>query len=303
MEMVEFIKQIPGPVFIWLFLVFSLICIVLMRFLTDADGTASRAPVVEAGLDAVAVAVLQGGADSVIRSRVFSLMSRGLVAIENEKKKMRIHAVSGARNGGLSALDAEIMAFLSIERTPEALFTDKDFRARIEAHLADVRAGLELRHLVKGKVQQERAVRIALLFGALIAAFGGLKLYLGVMRAKPIVFLVISLLVSEVIVFLIFRKRKYLTRLGRVYLKNLRERFNWTKKRRTLPQGVDPALLVALFGAGHVYVSSLYPQYTEAFKRNAAGGSGCSGGCGGGSSSDGGSSGGGCGGCGGCGGD
>lgn len=304
MEMVEFIRQIPGPVFIWFFLAFSLFCIVLTMLLTDADGSASYASVDEAGLDPVAVAVLQGGVDSVIRSRVFSLMNRGLVVIENEKKKTSIHGAGGVRPGGLSALDTEILAFLSTERTPEDLFRDKDFRAKIEAHLVDVRAGLERRHLVKGSSQQARSVRIALLFGALLAFLGGLKLYLGVMYARPIVFLVISLLASEGILFLIFRKRKYLTRLGRVYLKNLRERFRWTRKRRTLPEGIDPAFLVALFGAGHLYVSSLYPQYTEAFKRNAAGGSGCSGGCGGGgSSSDGGSSGGGCGGCGGCGGD
>lgn len=303
MVMVEFIRQIPGPIFVWLFLAFSLLCIVLTLLLADADGTASHGPVDEAGLDPVAVAVLQGGVDSVIRSRVFSLLNRGHVVIENEKKKMSIHGASGARPGGLSALDTEILAFLSTERAPEDLFRDKDFRARIETHLAGVRAELERRRLVKGSSQQARSVRIALLFGALIAFLGGLKLYLGVMHARPIVFLVIALLASEVILFFIIRKRKYLTRLGRVYLKNLRERFRWTRKRRTLPDGVDPAFLVALFGAGHLYVSSLYPQYTEAFKRNAAGGSGCSGGCGGGGSSDGGSSGGGCGGCGGCGGD
>lgn len=300
-EMIEFIRQIPGPIFIWFFLAFSLLCIVLTMLLTDADGSARHAPVDESGLDPVAVAVLQGGVDSVIRSRVFSLMNRGLVVIENGKKKASIRAASKADTRGLSAIDTEILAFLSIERTTEALFTDEEFRARVEAHLADVRAGLELRNLVKNEAQQARVVKITLLFGALVASLGGLKLYLGVMRAKPIAFLVIVFIVSEAILFLILRKRKHLTRLGRVYLKDLRERFRWTRKRKTLPEGVDPALLVALYGAGHLYVSSLYPQYTEAFRRNASGGSGCSGGCGGGSSS--GSSDGGSGGCGGCGGD
>lgn len=297
--MFEFIRQIPGPQFLAAFLAFSLFCILLMRSLIDADGSTGHAFVEEAGLDPAAVAMLQGGVDSVIRSRVFSLMNLGLAVIEGLKEHMRVRAASGTRPGGLSALDVEVLAFLSTSRTPEELFRDKGFRARVEAHLADVRAGLERRHLIRNQSQQARALRIALLFGALIAALGGLKLYLGITHAKPIAFLVILLLASEVLLVFVFKKGKRLTRLGRDYLKNLRERFRWTLKRKTLPQGVNPAFLVALYGAGHLSVSSLYPQYSEAFKRNAAGTSGCSGGCGGGgSSSDGGS-----GGCGGCGGD
>jgi uncharacterized protein (TIGR04222 family) len=296
--MVEFIRQIPGPLFLAAFLAFSLLCILLMRSLTDADGSTGQAFVEEAGLDPVAVAMLQGGLDSVIRSRVFSLMNLGLVIIEGEKENMRVRAASGARPGGLSGLDMEILAFLSAMRTPEELFRDRGFRARVEAHLVDVRAGLERRQLIRSQSQQARAFRIALFFGALIAALGGLKLYLGITHAKPVVFLVILLLASEVFLLFIFKKGKGLTRLGRDYLKNLRERFRWTLKRKKLPQGVDLSFLVALYGAGHLSVNSLYPQYSEAFRRNAAGASGCSGGCGGGGSSDGGS-----GGCGGCGGD
>lgn len=301
-EMVEFIRQIPGPQFLVVFLAFSLLCIVLMRLLTDADGSSSHAFMESSGMDPVAVALLQGGVNSVIRSRVFSLMSSGLIVIEGQKKSMRVRA-SGKACPGLSALDREVLTFLSSEREPGELFRDKGFIAKIEYCLIDVEASLERSHLIRSQAQQGRAVRIALFFGALIAALGGLKLYLGVTHGKPVAFLVISLLVSELVLFFIFKKGKRLTRGGRDYLKTLRERFKWTLKRKTLPQGVEPAFLVALYGAGLMSVSSLYPQYTEAFRRNAAGGSGCSGGCGGAGSSDGGSSGGGCGGCGGCGGD
>lgn len=299
--MFELIRQIPGPVFLGVFAAFSLLCIVLMRSLTDADGFCGHASVEESGLDPVAVAVLQGGVNSVIRSRVFSLMNQGLVVIEEQKKKMRVRASGAASPRELSALDREVLAFLSTARSPVELFKDMDFRARIDALLTGVKADLERRHLLRGEAQQTRAIRIALFFGALIAALGGLKLYLGVTHGKPIAFLVILLLVSEAFLFFIFRNGKRLTRLGRDYLKNLRERFKWTRKRQALPQGIDPAFLVVLYGAGHLSVSSLYPQYSEAFKRNASSGSGCSGGCGGSSS---GSSDGGCGGgCGGCGGD
>ncbi|MBI1910902.1 MAG: TIGR04222 domain-containing membrane protein [Deltaproteobacteria bacterium] len=267
--------------------------------MTDADGSSSHAFDEGACLDPVAIAVLQGGVNSVIRSRVFSLMKMGLVFVENETKKMRVRDAGKVRPQGLSALDAEVLAFLSTPRTPEVLFRDRGFRTRVEAHLVNVRAGLERCHLLRSKVQQRGVNRIALFFGALIAVPGGLKLYLGVTHGKPVAFLVISFLISEAILFLMFKKRKHLTRLGRDYLKNLRERFRWTLKRQTLPEGVDPAFLVALYGAGHLSVSSLYPQYSEAFKRNATGTSGCSGGCGGSSGCSGGCSGGGCGGCGG----
>lgn len=299
--MFELIRQIPGPVFLVAFSAFSLFCMVLMRLLTDADGSSSHAFMEHPDLDPVAVALLQGGVNSVIRSRVFSLMNLGLVFIEDQKKRMRVRASGKASPGGLSALDSEVLAFLSTARKPGELFRNKGFRTRVENCLADVRASLERRHLIRSQIQQGRAVRIALFFGVLIAAFGGLKLYLGVTHGKPVAFLVIFLLVSELVLFFIFKKGKGLTRGGRDYLKNLRERFKWTLTRQTLPQGVDPAYLVALYGAGHMSVSFLYPQYSEAFKRNAASSSGCSGGCGGGCS---GSSSGGCsGGCGGCGGD
>lgn len=301
MEMIEFIRQIPGPVFLATFLAFSLLCVVLAKLFIDADGSSSYASVEHSGMDPVSIAVLQGGVNSVIRSRVFNLMNQGLIVLEGEKKDMLIRAAGAPSTGTLSGLDREVLAFVSTARTPEELFRDKGFSARIESHLVEIKADLERRHLTRTPAQQARAVRIALFFGAVIAALGAIKLYLGISHGKPVAFLVILLLLSEVFLFFMFRRGRGLTRLGRASLKDLRERFRWTLKRKKLPQGVDLSFLVALYGAGHLAVSSLYPQYSEAFRRNATGSSGCSGGCGGGSSDSG--SGGCSGGCGGCGGD
>lgn len=300
--MVEFIRQIPGPVFLAVFLGFSLICIVLMRLVADADGS-SHGPVNNAGIDPVGIAMLQGGVNSIIRSRVFNLMSQGLAVIEGEKKDMRVRASGKPHPGGLSPLDREVLAFLSAGRAPEELFTDKGFMASLEPHLEGIKADLQGRRLMRDEAQQARALRTALFFGALIAALGGLKLYLGLTHGKPVAFLVISIVVSEFVLLLIFKNGKTLTKAGRDYLKEIRERFKWTLKRKTLPKGVDLSFLVALYGAGHLSVISLYPQYSEAFRRTAAG-TGCSGGCGSSGGCSGGNSGG-CsgGGCGGCGGD
>ncbi|MEA3324775.1 MAG: hypothetical protein U9Q37_06515 [Euryarchaeota archaeon] len=71
-------------------------------------------------------------------------------------------------------------------------------------------------------------------------------------------------------------------------------------ERGRVPEGIDPSLTIAIFGAGVLSGSTLYQPYREAFSPEKewestwwsggwVGGGGCSGGCGGG----------GCGGCGG----
>lgn len=300
--MVEFVRHIPGPLFLAVFWGFSILCFVLMRALTEADGQ-SGSQAGQANLDPVAIAMLQGGVDSVIRSRVFSLMNQNLAVIEEKRKQTTVRATGNASPGGLSGLDKEVLSFISRPRMPRTLFRNREFRAKIEGRLTPIRAELEQRNIIRSEARQRRALKIALFFAAFLAAFGGLKLYLGAIHDKPVGFLIISIIVSEAAVFFLYRRWKYLTRAGRSCLKELRESFKWTLNRKELPQGVDAALLVALYGAGLTSVGFLFPQYSEAFRKNAKTNSGCSGGCGGTSSSSDGSSGGGCGGCGGCGGD
>jgi hypothetical protein len=100
------------------------------------------------------------------------------------------------------------------------------------------------------------------------------------------------------------------TSLGRRYLKEMEQHFGWVKEsverytydssgqvhlEKSVPEGIDPSLAVAIFGIGALAGYSIYQPYRDVFSPDTQGGSTLlggiwyGGGCGGG----------GCGGCGG----
>jgi hypothetical protein len=135
-----------------------------------------------------------------------------------------------------------------------------------------------------------------------MAAVGGTKLYLGITRGRPVLFLVALLTLSLIGLFRLVKPWAISTRLGRRYLWRLGEHFDWLKesvRSGRIQEGIDPAFGAAIFGIGIVGSSLLIGQFFSPSKPSWwSGPGGWSGGCG----ASAGCGGGGCGGCGGCGG-
>jgi uncharacterized protein (TIGR04222 family) len=305
--MAEFIVHIPGPVFLIFFSVLSVMCIIMAKILIARDGY-ENLPVPEPSqFEPTAIASLRGGWGAVIRVTLFNLWERKMIEITGSGIETRIKSAGTGDHS--NAIEAIILKILTEPKKPSDLFKDKSLIAAVESHLRTVNMKFEKIHLIRTTDDKKRAWVITLSAFCIFMLIGIFKTYMGIMRDKPVVFLVLLMVLFTVINLVVQKPWKSITGLGNKFIKKARENYESMKgeiSRGIIPDGANPAMAVAVFGVGILAGSALFAAYSSAFPadRSGNGNYGCSGGCGSGCSS-GCSGGGGCGGggCGGCGGD
>ena len=287
--MIETLLQIPGQVFLLYFICTAVVCIGAGWLLANLDGSAQYSLPDINYLDPITIAALRGGGASVIKTVVFSFWVQNLVDIKGEGEDMEIKCM-GASQKSQGPIEKEIYQFLQTPRKPRDMFQDEGLSSLIEAYLEPIYQKLEHLHLARTAADHTRAWTATILMALVLVGLGGIKIYLGITHNHPVLFLVILLIVSLFILYTIISPNAIPTRLGRRYLKEIEENFNLVKdsiKDERFPEGMDPALVVAVFGVGILSGTYFYDLFTQAFHSNShIGGCGC--GCGGGCSDDGG---------------
>ena len=304
---IEEFVQIPGPTFLLLFAGLALNIIIICWLWINADGSITYQLPDLTRFDSIAIAQLRGGRKLAIQTAIFQLYDQKLIYFSGEGKdaKVKIWKQSQPPSG---AVENEIYQFVQSRKKLSDLFSDSGLQERIDTHLDPIQRELEQLHLARTKSDRMRVWTITALVYLIMLGIGGAKLFLGIARGRPVLFLVLLLIASVIVAFVILKPTSSPTRLGRRYLKEMEKHFGWMKEsieRGRVPEGVDPSLTIAIFGAGVLSGSALYQPYREVLSPEkewgiawgsggGVGGGGCSGGCGGG-----GCGGGGCGGCGG----
>ena len=305
--MIEEFVQIPGPTFLMLFVGLVTVTISICWLWIRADGSYKYQLPDLTRFDSIAIAQLRGGRKLAVQTAMFQLYDQKLIYFSGEGRdaKVKIWKQSQPPSG---AVENEIYRFVQSEKKLSDLFSDSGLQERIDTHLDLIQRELEQLHLSRTKSNRMRVWTITALAYLIMLGIGGTKLLLGIARGRPVIFLVLLLIASVIAAFVILKPTSIPTRLGRRYLKEMEKHFGWVKEsieRGRVPEGIDPSLTIAIFGAGVLSGSTLYQPYREVFSPEKdqggiwgsggwVGGGGCSGGCGGG-----GCGGGGCGGCGG----
>jgi len=300
--MIDLLISIPGPLFLFIFTGLAIVCILFAKWLRIQDGSDYYPMPEPDALNSFELAALRGGKNEVIRTAVFDLWHQDMIELKGEKRKTKIKSISGKKPEG--AVHKAIYQLTKTARKTSELFSDMGLNQYIGIQLKPVDEKLEKLHLLRNDAQEKRARNIFRVTFAIIFGIGGMKLILGIMRGRPVIFLSILL----IIFFFVWLKslspgKSRTTHLGKRYLKYVRDHFNWLKhsvKKDEFPDGIDPAFCIALFGAEIFLDNGLHNQFTDAFSSGYSinGSGGCGGGCGGGGCGGGGC-GGGCGGCGG----
>ncbi|MZP30359.1 TIGR04222 domain-containing membrane protein [Heliobacterium undosum] len=297
----DWLTLIPGPVFLILYPCLAGIMIVVVM-LSIRTGSAVRKPLSpEAELDPVHMAYLRGGWQAVVEAVVFDLHNRGRVAFSPDGRQQRL--VDQTPGAAATPLEREVLDGFTRHGTPRELYRNDSFRSRIERLLAPVRADLEKAGLLRSAEERGRAVKIALLTMAVIALIGAVKLASGINVHKPVALLAIEMFILPAVAWLALQPSRRLTGLGEAHLNDANRRFAWVRRefrQESNPLDMNPALYVALFGAGFVTAGMGYDPYYELFARyggrNVSPGDGSAGGFGGGCGGSDDGSGGGCGG-------
>lgn len=310
MGLLGLLAQVPGPTFLLFFAGFSIACIAIGWWLVNADSFASNPLPEPAHFDPVAIAALRGGWRAVVETALFDLWKKKLIDIKEgisqdfylgTNIETQIFEVQSAQknNKTLTPIEKEIYQFLQSSKKTEDLFHDIDLKIKIEGYLAPVYSELKQLGLIRTEEDMTRAMWIATITAIIMAIVGGAKLYLGITRGRPVIFLILLLGASIFALFTTIKPTATLTRRGRRYLGTIEKQFDMAK-------AFDPTSALAILGIGVLSTYTPYTPFYDAFAGAAGrkkedqknGGSSYSGGCGGGSSDGGG---GGCGGCGGCG--
>ncbi|MHC4580147.1 MAG: hypothetical protein ACYS14_01735, partial [Planctomycetota bacterium] len=158
---VEMLRQIPGPIFLLIFIALTAVCAAIGWLCTNADVTNRHALPDLARLDPYAIAALRGGEAAVMQAIVLNLLNQKLVSItplEGQgrwgKREFEIVSVPSAKRM-LSPMEEEVYQFLEMPKNTRQLF-ESDVYLKIKIHLDSVYDELEELHLAQFGTSQVR---------------------------------------------------------------------------------------------------------------------------------------------------
>jgi len=302
-----------GPPFLGFFLILSILLIGLAYyFRRQAMAGEGTAEVVDASeWDPYALAFLAGGQNSAIQAAVVALRERGLVTLEGDRP-VRLAPVVMQLPRELPAFERMVMS--EVHGSP----TVPELKKSLQGPATDWESSLVGAGLM---ISAEARQRLKIIGGLLLTvglSVGALKVYIGLQRDRPVLFLVMLMVALFIALVVMTQKLPRWTGRGKGLLARLREEYqqfssNCLKHIRQAGAPVESGvaalsflpLVVGLYGldalgdAGELQAyHRLWPRGTTGSGSGSDGGSGCgtSSGDGGGGGDGGGS---GCGGCGG----
>lgn len=304
--MLEFIRSIPGPVFLWVYMLIAIGVIFFAKYYAENDYSKDLDLPEPTTLKPLDIAILMEGLNRALLVSVFNLWRKRKIEIQRRNEVLFLEGLTDDLDD-IDNLEKVILKNIQKRKPYDYFFfaksteiLDKILKPNIEC--------LERLDLIATDEIKRRYWISSILTGLFLFVFGITKVVMGINNDRPVGFLVMLMLVSIIAVFIIIKPYDVkTTALGRRFLNSAKGRFEWLKKDKSDALMADDNLLygIALFGVSAMVTSSIGPlldypilvqnytitnSATSFFGGNSGGCS--SGGCGGG---------GGCGGCGGCG--
>ncbi|MFZ4398666.1 MAG: TIGR04222 domain-containing membrane protein [Bacteroidales bacterium] len=308
--MTDFIQQIPGPIFLLLYILYAAVIIILAKYLKDRDATFNLEIPETTSISAIDTALLNKGIKGAIICCIFDLWQKKMIDISKQGKSTFIKKRSDEYNIQ-NPLETAIFNYLKKPKLYRHFFNESAMISMGNI-LQNNLLNLQKLKLAADQKTIKRAWIILSIAMILILSIGLYKLYLGIIHEKAVIFLIICIISAIYLLFYLINPfHIYTTALGRKFLKNSAQRFEWLKAERNpenTSNDMNLSYFVAVFGVsalnGNIFSNFKNPNEIASTLDYGCGGGGfnsenCSnaGGCAGGGCSTG--CGGGCGGCGG----
>ena len=261
-EFVSIIQQIPGPRFLFYFALYMLACIIVGRILISIDRSTEHSLPELTQFGPLEISVLRKGWKGAVEVAYFKLVKKKLVKIVGTGGNARVITSTLSAVSKKDPILREVYVFLHTpklakginqKRKVHELYHSRYLRKRIEPKLANTYKALEKFHLKRSRKYYLLSWMITLLTTLLIGSVGFTKLYLGIMRGRPVLYLVALLIFSFIMLFAVLRPNAIQTQLGRRYVRALKKHFRWIErpsKENDFPIGITPSLATAIFGVG-----------------------------------------------------
>jgi len=289
------ITDLTGPQFLVFYAVLITVTVAYCWFRRrGSDALASLPPpALPQRFDPYEIAYLRGGDREVARVAVVRLAQSGYLLTGG---KRIVTQTDHPPLQDLTDLERCVFDWVAQERNVKDVFYDSELIAMLRSHTLRYEERL---HRDRMLVENDAMAGYTAIALALIAGVGILRLFVGLVRQRPVGFLILMGIAGLIALFLVSRRSRLSAR-GEAYLKGLQQ--EWEQRARPVQVDDDSIVLATgLFGAG-VLAGTPYEDLSHTNKSHdssasiscSAGGDGGGGGC-----SGGGGCGGGCGGCGG----
>jgi uncharacterized protein (TIGR04222 family) len=266
--MIEILSHASGPTFLMAFAGLSLVCIICARLWAQRDDSA-QFPLPELShLNPIEISVLRGGRNAAICTAIFGLWHRKLLCLKGNKAIPWIEAAPSSAYKGIP-VEEVIYRFARTAREPSRFLCDAGLLLQTEVKLDSVYKKLIQLHLTRTGSSQKHVWQAFVTAFLVLAAVGGTRLVLDLMRGESVLLLLFLLLVSLIALLRMLKPRQGKpSQLGRRYLTQLRKHFEEMKasgnggKSSPLP---DPVLGVAIFGESILESDPNYKSFCKAF--------------------------------------
>lgn len=301
--MIDFLKEIPGPQFLMVFLIYATACIyAAWSFINSSESKKYLMPPVT-GFSSITIAVLRGGWKTVLEAVLYGLWKKDLIDLKHVTSMWKGSSIEAVRKRdkavSLNSIENLVYNYFQHKKDIREAFTDRELQASINDKIVSDMQELQAKQLLKNPEEKTRDYIVAAITLFAIYLVGITKLYLGFMREKPVGYLLLILIITPFAVFFALKPGRPQTALGVSYLELLKNNYDWMKEKAKYDdlKGIDPALVAAVFGVAALSTDTVF---ANAMRNSTGSYGGCGGaGCGGASCGGGGCGGGGCGGCGG----
>ena len=193
------IRQIPGPLFLLYYRICVVLCILVGRLWVRGGESPNYTLPDLTHFDPIALSFLRGGQYAVIRTAVFDLWNRGLVTIDGKGSSVSLKQARVGRSELAKKLRATkppariIYQFLNRKRKWAELFRSAELRESLGGNLQLVEREMIQLHLMKSAGEMARSMSISMVILIAMLLPGLTKLCLGIIREKPVFYLVVLL--------------------------------------------------------------------------------------------------------------
>lgn len=313
MIITNFMIEIPGPLFLLIYAILGGIMFLWAKNRMKNYYTTNFEPPKYDKLSPYDIAYLQQGKNGLSQLALYKLWKNGFLEFESEEKYIKLKKL---KNNELPKNEIEQRIYK--EMNNNMLFRSlntKELEQDIRNFANQIKDKLKDNHLLPddGDLKHNNQLFISTLL--LMLVVGGYKLFEGVSRGKPVLFLVAFIIITIVVWFAALRqKADKKTPLAKQFIDNSKHQLEWMKKptqNREMFQDDMSVYGLAFFGMAAFSrdefsgVMDMPLELDKSLRQSQGVGTSCGGCSAGGCSSScggGGGCGGGCGGCGGCGG-
>ncbi|WP_411680121.1 hypothetical protein [Clostridium thailandense] len=319
--MLDYLKSIPGPEFLLMYIGYAICIIILIKmFLFFVRITLENKKMTFEDLTPLEVIVLKDkkGYKDIIKYYLYRLWKNRAVLLEGEGRNSYFKTNEDSRDKyvGNDEIECEILNHYAKGDTPDSIMYSQPLISRVETLVGKTVKRLEEKKYIKNnaEISKERFIfRIGILLLTIPAVA---KTCMGISRGKPVSNL-IFFYIASIVVYSLINKISYRTSNAEAKIRELKSKYSYRSSSKTTDEDLDYSM--CLYGSNSLvnypetilFGSILMEQSRRSFTSDSSSNN-SSGGCsidsGGSSDGGGGCSGGGCSsggcssGCGGCGG-